>query len=96
MLRIDEILLRLGNTTPTEDNSTPGLSPVTQRMGLPYFQPFDPSTDAERHLMATIGPMLEEPTPEQHREFREALLAVYQEQGFTPGELFPFFPEFDI
>ena len=96
MLRIDEILLRLGNTTPTRDNPTPGLSPVTQRMGLAYFQPFEPSTDAERRLMAAIAPMLEDASAAQRQEFREALLAVYLEQGFEANELFHFFPEFDL
>lgn len=89
----EDLLNALSGTTPTEINPTPGFTPVARRKGPSLLDQYQPQTDTERELIGAARPLFGKATPEEHRRFRLALYATYEEQGFTKEDLWPFFPD---
>ncbi len=92
----EDLLGLLAGTAPTQDNLTPGFSPILRRRGVVALGAFTPCTAREDQLIERACLLLGEFTAEQHSAFRLSLLMVYRELGYTAEELRPSFPEYAL
>lgn len=94
---VEQLLLMCGGTTPTEFNPTPGFTAVSRTQLPKFMATFIAFSDEEQELVRCIEVLLQgNYTQEDHREFRKALYSVYREQGFSPEELIPDFPDIQV